>query len=409
MAWVRLSVMVLIVVLPCAAAVAEPPASSLSTSKLGVATSMPAAVHPLPTVIPFGRLRDGREAHLYTLEVPGGWKATITDFGAILTSLHVPGKDRKPVDVVLGFDSLDGYTAKHPYFGATCGRVANRIAAGRFELDGKAHTLATNNEPNHLHGGLVGFDKKLWRATPRTSEKGPAIDFEMVSPAGDEGYPGQLTAKATYTLTPDGELWVEMSATCDAPTIVNMAHHSYWNLAGQDSGSIHRHTLSVTADRYLPVDAGGIPTGEFAAVTGTPFDLRPERQPVAVLGDAIKELPPSTDGKNPGGIDHNYVVRDWKPDGSLRSVALLRDPASGRSMEILTDQPGIQVYTGNYLDGSVTGKGGTAYAKQAAICLETQKYPDAIHHAGQADWPAVRLDPGQTYRHTMVHRFTADR
>lgn len=409
MAWVRLWAMVLIVVLPCAAAAAAPPASSLSTSKLGVATSMPAAVFSLPTVSPFGRLPDGREAHLYTLEVPGGWKATITDFGAILTSLHVPGKDGKPVDVVLGFDSLDGYTAKHPYFGATCGRVANRIAAGRFELDGKAYTLATNNEPNHLHGGLVGFDKKLWRATPRTSEKGPAIDFEMVSPAGDEGYPGQLSAKATYTLTPDGELWVEMSATCDAPTIVNMAHHSYWNLAGQDSGSIHRHTLSVTADRYLPVDAGGIPTGEFAGVAGTPFDLRPERQSLAVLADAIKELPPSTDGKNPGGIDHNYVVRDWKPDGSLRSVALLRDPASGRSMEILTDQPGIQVYTGNYLDGSVTGKGGTAYAKQAAICLETQKYPDSIHHAGQADWPAVRLDPGQTYRHTMVHRFTADR
>jgi aldose 1-epimerase len=409
MAWVRLSAMVLIVVLPCAAAVAEPTASSLSTSIQGVAASMPAAVFRLPTVSPFGRLPDGREAHLYTLEVPGGWKATITDFGAILTSLHVPGKDGKPVDVVLGFDSLDGYAAKHPYFGATCGRVANRIAAGRFELDGKAYTLATNNEPNHLHGGLVGFDKKLWKATPRTSDRGPAVDFEMVSPDGDEGYPGQLTAKATYTLTPDGELWVEMSATCDAPTIVNMAHHSYWNLAGQASGSIHGHTLSVTADRYLPVDAGGIPTGEFAAVAGTPFDLRPERQPVAVLGEAIKALPASADGKNPGGIDHNYVVRDWKPDGGLRSVALLRDPASGRSMEILTDQPGIQVYTGNYLDGSVSGKGGTAYAKQAAICLETQKYPDGIHHAGQADWPAVRLDPGQTYRHTMVHRFKADR
>ena len=367
----------------------------------------------MPAARPFGMLADGREAMLYTLEVPGGWRATITDYGAILTSFLVPAAaDKplaKPVDVVLGFDSLDGYTAKHPYFGATCGRVANRIAAGRFELDGKAYTLATNNEPNHLHGGVAGFDKKLWKATPRISEKGPAVDFEMVSPAGDEGYPGQVTVKATYTLTPDGELWVEMVATCDAPTIVNMAHHSYWNLAGQASGTIHGHTLSVAADRYLPVDAGGIPTGEFAPVAGTPFDLRPERQPVAVLGDAIKALQPSADGKNPGGIDHNYVVRHWKPDGSLRSVALLRDPASGRSMEILTDQPGIQVYTGNYLDGSVTGKGGTAYAKQAAICLETQKYPDAIHHVGQADWPAVRLDPGQTYRHTMVHRFTAVR
>ena len=401
---VRLAAGLMIVFLAGLAAAAEP-----STSPPGVATSMPAAAFALPTVSPFGRLPDGREAHLYTLVVPGGWKATITDFGAILTSLQVPGKDGKAVDVVLGFDSLEGYAAKHPYFGATCGRVANRIAAGQFELDGKSYQLATNNEPNHLHGGLVGFDKKLWKATPRISEKGPAVDFEMVSPAGDEGYPGQLTAKATYTLTPEGELWVEMSATCDAPTIVNMAHHSYWNLAGHASGTVHGHELSVTADRYLPVDAGSIPTGEFAAVAGTPFDLRPERRPAAVLGDAIKGLPASADGKNPGGIDHNYVVRDWKPDGALRSVAVLRDPASGRSMEILTNQPGIQVYTGNYLDGSVTGKGGAAYTKQAAICLETQKYPDAIHHAGQADWPSVRLDPGQTYRHTMVHRFTADR
>ena len=401
---VRLAAGLMIVFLAGLAAAAEP-----STSPPGVATSMPAAAFALPTVSPFGRLPDGREAHLYTLVVPGGWKATITDFGAILTSLQVPGKNGKAVDVVLGFDSLEGYAAKHPYFGATCGRVANRIAAGQFELDGKSYQLATNNEPNHLHGGLVGFDKKLWKATPRISEKGPAVDFEMVSPAGDEGYPGQLTAKATYTLTPEGELWVEMSATCDAPTIVNMAHHSYWNLAGHASGTVHGHELSVTADRYLPVDAGSIPTGEFAAVAGTPFDLRPERRPAAVLGDAIKGLPASADGKNPGGIDHNYVVRDWKPDGALRSVAILRDPASSRSMEILTDQPGIQVYTGNYLDGSVTGKGGAAYTKQAAICLETQKYPDAIHHAGQADWPSVRLDPGQTYRHTMVHRFTADR
>jgi aldose 1-epimerase len=404
MACSRLAALVLVVCMSGAAPAADP-----SSSTPGAPRSMSHATYALPTVQSFGTLPDGREAHLYTLEVPGGWKATVTDFGAILTSLHVPGKDGAAVDVVLGFDSLAGYAAKHPYFGATCGRVANRIAAGRFELDGKAYAVATNNEPNHLHGGLIGFDKKLWRATPRVSEKGPAVDFEMVSPAGDEGYPGQLTASATYTLTPDGELWVEMSASCDAPTIVNMAHHSYWNLAGHAAGTIHGHTLSVNADRYLPVDAGGIPTGVFASVAGTPFDLRPERPHAASLGEAIKALPPSADGKNPGGIDHNYVIRGWKPDGSLRSVALLQDPASGRSLEILSDQPGIQVYTGNYLDGSVTGKGGTAYAKQGAICLETQKFPDAIHHAGHAEWPSVRLDPGQTYRHAMVHRFTAYR
>jgi aldose 1-epimerase len=280
--------------------------------------------------------------------------------------------------------------------------VANRIAGGTFKLDGKEYTLAKNNGANHLHGGLVGFDKKLWKAKPRLSERGPAVEFEVVSPAGDEGYPGTVTAHVTYTLTPDGELWVEMSATTDAPTIVNMAHHSYWNLAGQASGTIRDHELTVAADLYLPVDAGGIPTGAFAAVTGTPFDLRPERAAVATLGAAIDGLPGSADGKNPGGIDHNYVVRGWKPDGGLRSVALLRDQASGRTLEILSDQPGIQVYTSNYLDGSVKGKGGIAYGKQAAVCLETQKFPDSIHHA---DWPSTRLDPGQTYRHTMVHRF----
>jgi aldose 1-epimerase len=358
-----------------------------------------------PTQRAFGTLPDGHAVSLFTLEVPGGWRAEITDYGAILTRFHVPGgseSDAKPVDVVLGCDTLAGYLAGHPYFGATCGRVANRIAGGVFELDGTRYTLAKNNGANHLHGGLVGFDKKLWQATPRLSERGPAVDFEIVSPAGDEGYPGAVTARVTYTLTPDGELWVEMSATTDAPTIVNMVHHSYWNLAGHDAGTIRGHELAVTADAYVPVDASGIPTGALAPVAGTPFDLRPERRPVASLGAAIDALPPSADGTNPGGIDHNFVVRGWQPDGSLRSVAVLRDPASGRTLEILSDQPGIQVYTGNFLDGTVKGKDGVAYAKQAAICLETQKYPDAIHHP---EWPSTRLDPGQTYRHTMVHRF----
>ena len=358
-----------------------------------------------PTQRSFGTLPDGRMVSLFTLEVPGGWRAEITDYGAILTSFHVPAgaaADAKPVDVVLGCDTLAGYLAGHPYFGATCGRVANRIAGGVFELDGTRYTLAKNNGENHLHGGLVGFDKKLWKATPRLSERGPAVDFELVSPAGDEGYPGTVTARVTYTLAPDGELWVEMSATTDAPTIVNMVHHSYWNLAGHDAGTIRGHELAVSADAYVPVDAGGIPTGALAPVAGTPFDLRPVRRPAVSLGSAIDALPPSADGKNPGGIDHNFVVRGWRPDGSLRSVAVLRDPASGRVLEILSDQPGIQIYTGNFLDGSVTGKAGVAYGKQAAICLETQKYPDSIHHP---EWPSTRLAPGQTYRHTMVHRF----
>ena len=355
-----------------------------------------------PTMKPFGTLPDGREARLYVLEVPGGWRAEITDYGAILTRMLVPTPAGPPVDVVLGFDDLAGYIAGHPYFGAICGRVSNRIAGGTFELDGKTHTLAKNNGANHLHGGVVGFDKKLWKGTPRLSERGPAVTFEMVSPDGDEGYPGRLSARATYTLSPDGELWVELLATTDAPTVVNMVHHSYWNLAGHASGTIRDHELAIHADRYLPVDAGGIPTGEERAVAGTPFDLRPDRRPVAALGAAIDALPPATDGTNPGGIDHDFLVRGWKPDGALRPVAVLRDPASGRSLEILTDQPGIQVYTGNYLDGTLRGKAGATYVKHAGLCLETQLHPDSVHRPA---WPSPRLAPGATYRHTMVHRF----
>lgn len=369
-----------------------------------VEAALPFAV---PAVRPFGALADGREASLYTLEVPGGWKATITDYGAILTSFIVPPADGdkggKPVDVVLGFDSLEGYLEGHPYFGATCGRCSNRIAGGRFELSGKTHALATNNGANHLHGGVEGFDKKLWQAMPRSTAKGPAVELELVSPDGEEGYPGRLVAKVVYTLVPGGELLVEMTATTDAPTVVNLVHHSYWNLAGQASGSIKDHELAVEADRYLPVDDGGIPTGAWAAVEGTSFDFRPERKPWARCGRAIETLPPNAPPGSPRGVDHAYVLRGWQPDGTLRKAAVLRDPASGRSLEIHTDQPSIQVYMGNFLDGSLTGKAGAVYGANAAICLETQKFPDSIHHA---DWPSVRLEPGQTYRHVMVHRFT---
>ena len=360
----------------------------------------------VPTVKAFGTLPDGRPAHLYTLEVPGGWKATITDYGAIVTSFLVPPKDGSagdPVDVVLGFDTLDGYLAGHPYFGAICGRYSNRIAAGRFELDGKASTLATNNGANHLHGGLKGFDKQLWKGTPKATERGPAVEFELVSPDGDQGYPGRLVAKAVYTLTPAGELIVEMTAISDAATIVNLVNHSYWNLAGHGSGSIADQELAVNADRYLPVDAGAIPTGEFAAVDGTPFDFRPERAPWGRCGTAIKAIPPDAGPDTPTGVDHCYVIRGWQPDGKLRTAATFRDPVSGRTLEVLSDQPGVQVYMGGFLDGTLKGKGGAAYVRNGGLCLETQKYPDSVHHA---DWPSPRLDPGQTYSHTMVHRFT---
>jgi aldose 1-epimerase len=360
----------------------------------------------VPSVRSFGTLPDGREAHLYTLEVPGGWKATITDYGAILTSFLVPPRDGVkggPVDVVLGFDTLDGYMKGHPYFGAICGRYSNRIAAGRFELDGKAFTLATNNGANHLHGGVKGFDKQLWKGTPKATDRGPAVEFDLVSPDGDEGYPGRLVAKAVYTLTPAGELIVEMTATTDAATVVNLVNHSYWNLAGHGSGSIADQELAVEADRYVPVDAGAIPTGEFAAVEGTPFDFRPERTPLGRCGPAIKAIPPNAGPDTPTGVDHCYVVRGWQPDGTLRTAATFRDPASGRTLEVLSDQPGVQVYMGGFLDGTLKGKGGAAYVRNGGLCLETQKFPDSVHHS---DWPSPRLDPGQTYRHTMVHRFT---
>jgi len=360
----------------------------------------------VPAVTPFGTLPDGREAHLYTLEVPGGWKTTITDYGAIVTTFVVPPKDSsdgKPVDVVLGFDTLDGYLKGHPYFGAICGRYSNRIAAGRFELDGKAYNLAANNGANHLHGGVKGFDKQLWKGTPKATERGPAVEFDLVSPDGDEGYPGRVVAKAVYTLTPAGELIVEMTATTDAPTVVNLVNHSYWNMAGHGSGSIAGQELAVAADRYLPVDPGAIPTGEFAAVEGTPFDFRPERSPRGRCGPAISAIPPNAGPDTPTGVDHCYVVRGWQPDGKLRTAAIFRDPASGRMLEVLSDQPGVQVYMGGFLDGSLTGKGGAVYARNGGLCLETQKFPDSVHHA---EWPSPRLDPGQTYRHTMVHRFT---
>jgi len=364
-----------------------------------------AAMHTVSSS-PFGTLPDGRAATLYTLRVPGGWQATVTDYGAILTSFHVPSRDGGggPVDVALGFDSVAGYVKGHPYFGATVGRVGNRIAAGRFTLDGREHRVATNNGANHLHGGTVGFDKVLWRGTPEPDHPlGPSVRFDIVSADGDEGYPGRLAATARYTLTPAGALRVEMTATTDAPTIVNLVHHSYWNLAGHGAGDVRGHDLTVVADAYLPVDAGSIPTGVLAPVAGTPFDLRPERPPVR-LGTALAALPGG--GGDPGGIDHNFVIRGWQPDGQLRPVAVLVDGASGRRLELLADQPGVQVYTGNYLDGTLVGKDGAVYRKHGGICLETQKFPDAVHHLGEPGWPSPRLDPGQVYRHVMIHRFT---
>ena len=359
----------------------------------GADRPMTAPTFATPRVEPFGRLPDGREVKLYTLEVPGGWRATLTDYGAVLTSLQVPQAPGRSIDVVLGFDTLDGYAATHPYFGAICGRVANRIAEGKFELEGKAHTLATNNGRHHLHGGLVGFDKKLWTATPLVTDKGPAVTFEMVSPDGDEGYPGRLHVHATYTLTPDGELWVEMAATSDRPTVVNLAHHSYWNLAGHGSGTIHGHGLAVAADEYLPVDSGGIPTGAFAAVAGTPFDFR---RPTAVGARIAADDAQLRLGR---GYDHTYIP--GQPAGTLARHGRVRDPASGRTLEVWSTAPGVQFYSGNFLDGRQAGKGGRAHGLRAGLCLEPQAFPDSPN---QPAFPSCVLRPGETYRHVIEFR-----
>lgn len=337
---------------------------------------------------------EGKPVSLFTLKNRDGLVAKITNYGTILTEMHVPGRDGKMADVALGYDTLAPYLLRHPYFGCTAGRVANRIAGGKFTLDGKAYTLAVNNGPNHLHGGKVGFDQKIWDAEPAPSEEGPGVKLTYVSPDGEEGYPGTLTTTVTYTLTHDNELKVAMRATTDRTTIVNLAHHTYWNLAGHGSGDVLGHEMAIYADRYTPTDATLIPTGKLAPVAGTPFDFRTAKK----IGKDIGVLKAETGAAHGGGYDLNFVVNGKGSD--LRPVAVVSDPASGRVMEISADQPGVQLYTGNGLSGA--GKGGATYKQYSGFCLETQKFPDSIN---KPDFPTVVLKPGETYRHTMIHRF----
>ncbi len=341
----------------------------------------------------FGKV-DGKTAHLFTLTNANGMVAKITDYGTILTELWVPDKDGGRTDVVLGFDTLDAYVKGHPYFGAVAGRCANRIAKGKFTLDGKTYQLATNNDANHLHGGEKGFDKYVWDAEPKMTADGPSLVLTRTSPDGEEGYPGTLQATCTYTLTNANALKVEFSATTDKPTIVNLAHHSYWNLGGAAAGDILGHTLELNADRYTPVDATLIPDGTTPPVEGTCFDFR---KPKPIGRDIAKT------GGDPSGYDHNFVL-NGKP-GDLRLAARLRDPKSGRQMEIHTTEPGVQFYSGNFLDGTITGKGGVVYKKHWGLCLETQHFPDSIN---KPEWPPVVLKPGETYQHVMIHKFTTN-
>ncbi len=337
----------------------------------------------------FGRLPDGREVHLYTLTNPNGVRARITSYGAILVSLEVPDRNSDLADIILGFDTLEGYLTDHPYFGPIVGRYANRIGKGKFTLDGVEYTLATNNGENHLHGGIKGFDKRLWSLSEIEANDNEAfVKLSYISADGEEGYPGNLTCTVTYTLTKDDELKISYEAETDKPTIINLTNHAYWNLAGQGNGDILGHEVMLSADKYTPVDEGLIPTGEIRPVKDSPMDFT---KPMTI-GSRIDQVT--------GGYDHNYVLNSG--GGSLALAARVYEPSSGRVMEIYTTEPGIQFYTGNFLDGSITGKSGKVYKKHYGFCLETQHFPDSPN---KPDFPSVVLNPGQKYSTKTVHKF----
>ena len=343
---------------------------------------------------------DGKPVHLWTMRNGKGMEATVTDYGTIVVSLKVPDASGNVADVVLGRESAEEYVARTQYFGCTAGRSANRIAGGKFTIDGRQFTLATNNGANHLHGGVKGFDKVVWSGESSMTAEGPSVTFTYRSADGEEGYPGNVDAKVVYTLTGANELKVNMSATTDAATCVNLAHHSYWNLSGHDSGDILGHMLMLPARDYTPVDATLITTGEIKPVAGTPLDftvLKP-------IGRDFAALPATKD--DPGGYDHNFILDRVQQEDGLWLSAILMDPASGRMMEVWSNQPGIQFYTGNFLDG-IPGKDGAVYAKNGALCLETQAFPDSINKQGKPGWSNAVLRPGQTYDHQMVHRFSS--
>ena len=344
----------------------------------------------------FGKTADGTPIELYTLKNAKGMVVKVMTYGAIVTEVHVPDRTGKMTDVVLGFNRLDQYLGTHPYFGAIVGRVANRIARGQFTLNGKLYKLATNNGPNHLHGGLKGFDKVVWKAEPLEAGGGAAVKLSYVSPDGDEGYPGTLSVTVTYTLPGDrNELRIDYGATTDRATPVNLSSHIYFNLAGEGTGDILGHEVMLAANAYTPVDDALIPTGKIEPVAGTVMDFTTPH----AIGERIARVP----GAPPGGYDHNYVLTSG--GGTLALAARVKEPKSGRVMEVLTTEPGIQFYTGNFLDGTLTGKAGVAYRKHAGFCLETQHFPDSVNHP---NFPSTILEPGKTYKTSTVYRFSAD-
>jgi aldose 1-epimerase len=331
---------------------------------------------------------------LYTLTNANGLRAKITNWGALIVALETPDRDGKLGNIVLGFDDLESYVRGHPFFGCAVGRYGNRIAAGKFTLDGQEYRLALNNGPNHLHGGIMGFDKFVWLAEELETAQGPALKLTHVSPDQDEGYPGTLTVEIVYTLTNDDELRIDYTATTDAPTVVNLTNHSYFNLAGAGSGDILGHELMVNSDRYLAVDDGLIPTGDFRSVLRTPLDFQ-EAQPI---GSRIQQI---TDDQFGGGYDHCFVLKKGGDGPTL--AARVHEPTSGRRMEIRTTEPAVQLYTGNFLDGTLQAANGRAYEQFHGFCLETQHFPDSPNHD---KFPSTVLRPGEKYESTTIHRFS---
>jgi aldose 1-epimerase len=342
---------------------------------------------------PFGRTADGTRVELYTLRNSSGMEATIMTYGGVVTSLKVPDKNGKLGDVVLGFDNLGDYLTNSPYFGALIGRYGNRIAKGQFILDGQTNTLAINNAPNTLHGGLQGFDKKVWTAKPADTFYGHGLELTYLSKDGEEGFPGNLTVKAIYVVTEKNELVVQFTATTDKDTVVNLTHHSYFNLRG--SGDILDTVVYINADNITPVDSTLIPTGELKPVDGTPLDFR---TPTAI-GARINETN-DDQIKFGNGYDHNWVINK---KAGLSLAARAYEPTTGRVMEVFTTSPGVQFYTGNFLDGTIKGKGGQVYQFRDAFCFEPQHFPDSPNHPA---FPTTELKPGETYQNTIIYKFS---